>query len=132
MEQQEENILDYATQEYLTFPPDCTVERAQEEYRHAAKGKDVVMYLYIIDEKGRLLGVLDIKELVQADEKTLLKDVMVENVISLDADSTLKEASLMFARYDFRALPITDENDRILGVVTYRDVMGLKHRFIEL
>jgi CBS domain-containing protein len=55
---------------------------------------------------------------------------MVENVISLDPDSTLKEAAELFTRYDYRALPITDEGDKILGVVTYRDVMGLKHRFV--
>jgi CBS domain-containing protein len=60
-----------------------------------------------------------------------LKEVMVDDPITLDPDSTLKEAAAMFARYDFRALPITDDDDRILGVVTYRDVMGLKHRFIE-
>ena len=131
MELQEESILNYATEEYLAFPPDYTVERAQDEYRTAAKGKDVVMYLYIVDENGRLLGLLDIKELLQAEDKALLKDAMVENVISLDPDSTLKEAAELFTRYDYRALPITDEGDKILGVVTYRDVMGLKHRFVE-
>jgi magnesium transporter len=131
LEQQEENILDYATQEFLTFPPEYTVEQAQDEYRVAAKDKDVVMYLYIVGEANRLLGILDIKELLQADESAILKDIMVDNYISLDPDSTLKEASEMFTRYDFRALPITDDHDVILGVVTYRDVMGLKHRFVD-
>jgi magnesium transporter len=131
LEQQEENILDYATQEFLTFPPEYTVEQVQDQYRVAAKDKDVVMYLYIVDEANRLLGVLDIKELLQADESARLKDIMVDNTISLDPDSTLKEASEMFTRYDFRALPITDDQDVMLGVVTYRDVMGLKHRFVD-
>ena len=43
----------------------------------------------------------------------------------------MKEAADMFLRYGFRALPITDENDNILGVVPYRDVMGLKHRILD-
>jgi CBS domain-containing protein/uncharacterized protein YrrD len=131
MEQQEENILDYATSEYIKFFPDQTVEQVLDDYRKAAKDKDVVMYLYIVEGNDKLLGVLDIKELLQAEESALIRDVMVENVISLDPDSTLKEASEMFDRYDFRALPITDDNDKILGVITYRDVMNLKHRFIE-
>jgi magnesium transporter len=131
MEQQEENILDYSTMEFLRYSPDQSVEQVQDEYRADAKGKDVVMYLYIVDEKDTLLGVLDIKELLLAEDDALLKDVMVENVISLDSDSTLKEATEMFNRYNFRALPITDDNDKILGVITYRDVMNLKHRFIE-
>jgi len=66
-----------------------------------------------------------------AQDNDLLKDLMVENVISLNADSTMKEAADMFLRYGFWALPITDENDKILGAVPYRDVMGLKHRMLE-
>ncbi len=131
LEHQEEHILDYATQEYITFPPDCTVEQAQDQYRFAAKGKDVVMYLYIVDCEGRLLGVLDIKELLQADEQARLSDAMIDNFVTLNPDSTLKEASAMFARYDFRAIPITDDANKLVGVVTYRDMVGLKHRYVD-
>ncbi|MGA2502924.1 MAG: CBS domain-containing protein [Anaerolineales bacterium] len=131
MEHHEENILDFATQEYVSFPPDYTVEKAQDEYRTAAKGKDVVMYIYVLDQEKRLLGVIDIKELLLADDKALLKDVMEENVHSLDPDSTLKEAYEKFGRYDYRAIPISDDDYKLLGVVTYRDIVGLKHRFVE-
>ena len=131
MERHEENILDFATQDYIVFPPDLAAEQAQDAYRQAAKGKDVVTYLYILDGDRRLLGVLDIKELLQADDHALLKEIMVAQVVTLDPDCTLRKASETFARYEFRALPITDPDRKILGVVTYRDVMGLKHRFIE-
>jgi CBS domain-containing protein/uncharacterized protein YrrD len=131
MDHHEENILDYATQEYVAFPPDYTVEQAQDEYRTAAKGKDVIMYIYVLDAKKRLLGVIDIKELLLADDKALLKDIMEEHVHTLDPDSTLKEAYEKFGRYDYRAIPISDDDYTILGVVTYRDIVGLKHRFVE-
>ncbi len=131
MEHHEENILDFATQDYITFPPDMTAEQAQDQYRTVAKGKDVVMYLYILDADRHLLGVLDIKELLQADDRALLKDVMIENVVTLEPDCTLRKAAEMFARYEFRALPIADADRKLVGVVTYRDVMGLKHRFVE-
>ena len=131
MNLQEENILDYATQEYISFPPDCTVERAQDEYRSVAKGKDVVMYIYILDEQKHLLGVIDLKELLLADDKALLKDIMEDHVHTLDPDSTLKEATEKFNRYEYRAIPISDDDFVMLGVVTYRDIVGLEHRFIE-
>jgi magnesium transporter len=131
MEHQEENILDFATQEYVSFPPDYTVERAQDEYKTAARGKDVIMYIYVLDEKKRLLGVIDLKELLLADDKMLLKDIMEEHVHTLDPDSTLKEAHEKFARYDYRAIPISDESYNMLGCVTYRDIVGLKHSFLE-
>jgi magnesium transporter len=131
MEHQEENILDFATQEYVAFPPDYNVERAQDEYRTAARGKDVVMYIYVLDEAQHLLGVIDIKELLLADDKAMLKDIMEESVHTLEPDSTLKEAYEKFTRYDFRAIPISDSDYVMKGVVTYRDIIGLKHRFIE-
>jgi magnesium transporter len=130
IEHQEENILDFATQDFLAFNPDETSEQVIDEYRSAARGKDVVMYLYVVDEAMHLLGVADIKDVLKADESTPLKDIMTESVIDLDADSTLKEASTMFTRYNFRAIPVIDGENKILGVVPYRDIVGLKHHFV--
>ena len=64
-------------------------------------------------------------------ERYLLKDIMTEDVIALDADSTLKEASKLFARYNSRALPVIDAENKIVGVVPYRDIVGLKQHFFE-
>jgi magnesium transporter len=89
------------------------------------------MYVYVTSDQDVLLGVIDLKELLKADDKALLKDVMVENVISLSTESTLKEASQNFARYDFRAIPVTDDQNRLVGVIPYRDVMNLTHHFLE-
>ncbi len=131
LEEHDENILNLATLEFIKFPPDMTVEQVQDQYREASVGKDVVIYLYIVDPGNHLLGVVDIKELLQAEDKMLMKDIMVENVITLDSDSPLKEALETFTRYNFRALPVTNEANQILGVVTYRDMVGLKHRFVD-
>jgi len=131
LDTQDEHILNLATEEILKYPLDCTAQAVVDGYRTAAKGKDVIMYLYVVDAEDRLLGVLDIKELLLAEETALLGDIMTEQVITLEPDTTFKESVDMFSRYGFRALPITDEQDHILGVVTYRDMMNLTHRFIE-
>ncbi len=131
LEKQEENILNYTTSKFLQFPPDITVKDAQQEYQQTARGKDVVMYLYVIDDEGVLGGVIDIKELLQANDDARLRDIMVSPVISLETQSTLKEAFMLFSRYDFRALPVKSEDEKMVGVVPYRDVMNLKHHFVE-
>ena len=131
MEKQDTTILNFATPNFLKCSPETTVEQARNQLRDTAKSTDVVMYFYIVDESGKLLGVVDIKEVFVAQDTERLKDLMVENVISLDKDATMKQAADMFLRYGFRALPITDGNDIILGVVPYRDVMNLKHRILE-
>jgi CBS domain-containing protein len=128
---QEEKVIHYTTQKILKFSPETLVEYVQNDYPRHARDKDVIMYIYVVDSEDTLLGVIDLKELLQADDRALLKDIMVENVISLTTKSTLREASQSFARYDFRALPVTDEKNRLVGVIPYRDVMNLTHHFLE-
>jgi CBS domain-containing protein len=131
MEQQDTAILNFATSNFFKCPPEMTVEQARARFRLAAKSMDVVMYFYIVGESDRLVGVIDIKDMFAAEDDVPLKDLMVENVIALNSDGTMKQASDMFLRYGFRALPITGENDVLLGVVPYRDVMNLKHRILD-
>jgi CBS domain-containing protein len=131
LEKHEEKILNYATSYFLKFPPDITVHQAHELFRKNASISDVVMYIYVVDKTGKLLGVIDIRELMKANDDALLKDIMVDIVAALTPSSTLREASSMFTRYSFRAIPVVDEANKILGVVPYRDMMNLKHRYLE-
>ena len=131
IEKQEERVSNFTTQKILKFSPDTLVELVQNDFPRYARDKDVIMYVYVVDEQETLLGVIDLKELLKADDRMHLRDIMIENVISLSTDSTLKEASQQFARYDFRALPVTDDEHRLVGVIPYRDVMNLTHHFLE-
>ena len=58
---QEEKVLHYTTQKILKFPPDTTVEYVQNDYPRHARDKDVIMYIYVVDDKEHLLGVIDLK-----------------------------------------------------------------------
>lgn len=131
LEKHEANILNFTTSRFIKCPPDMTVKQARRRFRESAKSLDVVMYFHVVDEKDKLLGVIDIKELFMAEDDDLLKNLMVEHVISLNPESTMKQAADAFMRYGFRALPVTDANGVILGVVPYRDVMNLKHRMLD-
>jgi Mg/Co/Ni transporter MgtE len=131
VEKQETNILNFTTSKFLKCNGEMAADETLHLFRKNARGMDVVMYFYIVDGKGRLLGVLDIKELLVAEYTSKLKDLMVENVISLKCDSTMKEAAAAFLRYGFRALPVVDDNNVLQGVVPYRDVMNLKHRVLD-
>ena len=128
---QEEKVFHYTTQKILKFTPDTTVEYVQNDYPRHARDKDVIMYIHIVDEEDHLLGIIDLRELLQADDKARLGDVMIENVITLSTDSTLKEAAMEFDRYGFRSIPVVDEESHLAGVIPYRDVMNLTHHFIE-
>ena len=128
---QEEKVLHYTTQKILKFLPETTVEYVQNDYPRHARDKDVIMYIHVVDESDHLLGIIDLRELLQADDKAFLRDVMIENVITLSTESTLKEAAKEFARYGFRSIPVVDEENRLAGVIPYRDVMNLTHQFVD-
>jgi magnesium transporter len=130
LSKQEQSIINFVTTSFIKLPPDKEVAETRKEYRHFARGKDAVMYLHVVDNNDKLLGIIDIKELLQAEGETQLKDIMEDKVITLDQESTLEEASILFDRYDFRSIPIVDNFHKILGVILYRDVMDLKHRFM--
>jgi CBS domain-containing protein len=125
------NILNFTTNKFFKVSPEMNVKQARRRFREAAKSIDVVMYFYVVDSTEKLLGVIDIKHLFMAEDEDLLRNLMVEHLIVLNPFSTMKEAADCFLRYGFRALPVTDANDVILGVVPYRDVMNLKHRILD-
>ena len=131
LEKHETNILNFTTSKFIKSPPDMAVKQARRKFREAARSMDVVMYFYVVDASDKLLGVIDIKQLFMAEDDDLLKNLMVEHVISLNPESTMKQAADAFIRYGFRALPVTGANDILLGVVPYRDVMNLKHRMLD-
>ena len=128
---QERDILNYATTRFIKFAPTMTVADARTAFYQAAKGKKVVMYLYITDKNDKLLKIIDLKELLQARSTKLLRDVGVSTIVSLSPKSSFHAALKLFERYDYRAIPILDEEGKILGVVPYRDLKNLKHRLLE-
>jgi magnesium transporter len=124
----DEQILLYASPDLIRLPATTPAAEVLDRYRELATGKDVVTYVYITDPAGTLKGVVDLREIVAAEPAQTLGDIMTEHVIALPKDATLRDAVVLFERYNFRALPIKDENNRLLGAVTSRDMRGLRPR----
>ncbi len=128
IDKHDEQILLYGSTDLIRLPPSTSAAEVLDRYRELAKDKDVVMYVYVTDAAGTLKGVVDIRDMVAAEPGQTLGEIMTEHVISLPKDATLREAAMLFERYDFRALPITDENDQLLSAVSSRDVRSLRPR----
>jgi len=130
IEKHDERILDVATTRYITFPPTTKVSEVIRGFRDAAKDAEVVMYVYVTDPDNRLLGVVDIKEILRANLDDAIEDIMTTNIVSLHESDTIAHAYKLFARYSFRAIPILGEGGILKGAVPYRDVMQLNHRLV--
>jgi CBS domain-containing protein/sporulation protein YlmC with PRC-barrel domain len=128
VDQHDENILLFATQQFMKMPQSTSAEDVMSNFRILARDMDVIMYVYVVDEQGVLQGVVDFRELISAEPEQSLGVIMTDKIISLNPDDTLRDATLMFTRYGFRAIPVTDDKNMLLGVVSYRDIRGIKPR----
>jgi len=128
IEQHDENIMLFTTQKFMKMPASTPAKDFMADYREFARGMDVIMYVYVTDGSDILQGVVDLRELLAAEPDQTLGEIMTDNVISLRPEDTLSDAVEIFSRYSFRAIPVTDGEDRLLGVVSYHDIKGIKPR----
>jgi magnesium transporter len=128
MDQHDENILLFSTQKFMKMPESTKVDEFLTDFRRIARNMDVIMYVYVTDALDTLKGVVDFRELLAAEPDQLLGEIMVDNIISLNPEDTLSDAVVMFSRYEFRAIPITDAENKLLAVVSFRDIRGIEPR----
>ncbi|MGA2642287.1 MAG: CBS domain-containing protein [Spirochaetia bacterium] len=114
-----------ATERFLALPDSALVRQALTKFRSKTKRYDVIMYVYVTSAEGMLKGVVDIRELIQNRSDETLRKIMTEQIVTLAPTDTLADAASEFSKYGFRALPIVDENRRLLGVVSYKDLLAV-------
>ena len=107
---------------FLGFPGDLTVEDAFTRYREEARKCEVTMYIYVVDDAQHLRGVIDINELLQADPESKLEVIMTRNVVAVAPTTMRGEVEVLFRKYRFRAIPIVDDSEKIVGVIREKDV----------
>ncbi|WP_432785987.1 Magnesium transporter MgtE [Oligella sp. MSHR50489EDL] len=113
------------TSAYVAVQDSLTVEQALARIRAVASDAEVIYQIYIVDEAGRLSGTLSLRELLTAELSKVLRDIMVQDVVSINIDEDQEEAAKLIARYDFLALPVVDNEQRLLGIVTHADALDV-------
>jgi len=111
--------------EYATIRPDMTVSEAIEHLRHVAPQRETIYVLFVVDEQRHLVGVVSLRELITAVAGSKVSKVMRREVISAKAVSDREEVAALISKYDFLALPIVDDDGRMLGIVTHDDVIDV-------
>ncbi len=111
------------TTDHLALSEELTVEEAIEQVRKA-RNKEV-FYIYVVDSRNHLVGVLSLRQLILADPDTRLREVMNPEVISVRADMDQEEVARVVARYDILAVPVVDEGNHLIGMVTVDDVINI-------
>ncbi len=113
------------TSDYATLKKDMTVLQAMTYLRDEAPDAETIYQAYVIDEQRRLLGAVSLRDLILADLHKSIQDLMTSDVVSAHVTDDQEDIAKKIARYDLLALPIIDEDDILIGIVTYDDAMDV-------
>lgn len=109
---------------FVAMPRHTTAATALADLRSSGRDKEELNYVYVVDGPDRLLlGVVDLRELVLAQESSTLEDLMASPAVSAEVDLVVDDLVDLFAKYQFRLLPVVDAHDHLVGVVSYKDIM---------
>jgi magnesium transporter len=111
------------TTDLLMAPADLTAADVRTHIQRQDIPPDTLTYVYVIDEARRLLGVIDMAELLTAAPEARLRDFMVTDVVSVGPETDREEVVRLVDKYDLLGLPVADDDTRLLGMVTVDDVI---------
>lgn len=113
------------TTEFVAIPKNSTVRSAMNILRNAAPNAETIYYVFVIDEDRKLSGIVTLRDLIIADEDTLIESIMNDRVVSVQVSEDQEEVARMIKDYDFLALPVVDFQDHLLGIITVDDIIDV-------
>ena len=112
------------TTDFLALPATMSAQEAIQEVRKASE-TEMVFYLYVTDEDGRLSGVVSLRQLVTASDETHLAKMMTRDLVKVQTTTDQEDAARLVSRYNLLAVPVVDENDVVVGVITVDDIIDV-------
>jgi len=113
------------TSDYALLNETLTAAQAIEKLRHEAPDKETIYRAYVTGPDRRLVGAVRLRDLILATPRTLVRDLMEEDPVSVTVDEDQEEVARKISRYDVLALPVVDAGHRIVGIVTHDDAMDV-------
>lgn len=113
------------TTEFVTLRLDMTVEQAFARIRQTGVDKETIYTCYVTAPTKELLGTVSVKELLLSDYDKKIGDIMEDNPISVKTTDDREEVAKQLTHYDFMAMPVTDTENRLVGIVTFDDAMDV-------
>ncbi len=113
------------TTEYANILPDMTVEEALNYLRKIAPDRETIYYVYVTDKNRKLLGLVTLRELIVARKMARIEDIMHRDLIKVNVNEPAEEVAKKVSNYDFIAIPVVDDEDRLVGIVTVDDVIDV-------
>ncbi len=125
MQYEEDTAGSLMTTEYVGLPFWLTAEQAIDELRRLAPEAETIYYLYVVDEQEILEGVLSLRELIIASPETPLKELMHTKIVKISPYDDHDKVTDIIHKYSLLAVPVVNDQDQVLGIITVDDVLEL-------
>lgn len=113
------------TVEFVDLRAYMSVTDAIERIRRIGLDKETINICYVTDAQKHLLGIVTLREIILSNENESIKELMTENVITVHTLDDQEEVAKQFQKYDFAAMPVVDNENRLVGIITVDDVMDI-------
>lgn len=113
------------TTEYEALKRHLTVSEAIEKIRRDGIDKETINICYILDRDRKLMGTVTLRALLLADPQVEVDTIMNDNVISVSTLTDQEDVARDFQKYDFSAMPVTDSEERLVGIITVDDIVDI-------
>ncbi len=113
------------TKELISISSTDVVENVLNKLREDAPNAEIIYYLYVIDTEEKLVGVVSLRDIIIALPSDKIEDIMSTRVISVPEDMDQEDVANLIQKYDFLAAPVVTKQNRLLGIVTFDDVMDI-------
>jgi magnesium transporter len=125
LEHDEDTAGGLMTTDFISFSRETTVEEALKVIRLLAPDVEMIYYSYILNREEQLEGVLSLKELIMASPATPLEKIMKTNPKAVLPGTDKKEVAAMVSKYNLMAVPVVDEDNQLLGIITVDDIVDI-------
>lgn len=113
------------TTEYVSLRPEMTVEDAIKRIRRTGIDKETINTCYVTNDNRQLMGIVTVRALLLNDEDEIMADIMTDDVIKALTTEDRETVAMNFSKYDLSAMPVVDEENRLVGIVTVDDVIDV-------
>lgn len=113
------------TTDYITLRAEMTAQQAIEHLRVVGPDAETIYYVYVVNEREQLVGVMSLRDLIVAPPSRKVHEIMRTKVVSVPAGMDQEEVAKTVSKYDLMVVPVVDRNDRLVGVITVDDVIDV-------
>ena len=111
--------------EFIDLKETMTVEQALQRIRDIGIDSETIYNCYVLNRNRVLLGMINIKEILISKKEQIIKDLMTTNVISVNTLEDQEDAAKIFDKYDLYAVPVVDNENRLVGIITVDDAINV-------